>query len=368
MNKTKKRRKTQRRRRRKQILGGVKYIGQFTDGVIGTFEFEAINVNDLYRNEQFYKDNIRQFKCPFLNNSHIVVMLNSTINTKDYPLDTGTYGYEDGTQENKVFFLYFVEPSGLPLVANTKTMIGFISCSIYRPRNICYVKWECSDASVIKGLVTRADRRVQKASHVLQAFFLNYLDRIGVTAIYKQLHTYDHPDNGPDENRGTLTPRYMIAKYNLDTAFKLFTKRQANDIDNLIFLQLQKDHYSKFDISQFKGVRPIGPGQISEYPTIDNGIDLLKMLDDAKRYETEEVVISEIEGYIDALKEGSYSHIERLMYMRDLCNMVNTDYKVDMNEFTIGKPKPKKKEETVLPSKKAESRPTLKVQTSLRNR
>jgi len=355
MNKTKKRRKTQ-RRWRKQMRGGIQYIGQYTDGVIGTFEFEAISKSDLYYNRKFYEDNIRPFKCPFLNNHHIAVMLDSHINTKGYALDTETYGYPDGENknaclENKVFFLYFVTGDGV------KHMIGFISCTIYRPRNICYVKWECSDASVIKSLVNRADRTVQKASHVLQAFFINYLARMGVTAIYKQLHTYDHPDNGPDEDRGTLTPRYMIAKYNLDTGFQLYTKRQVNDIANLAFLELLNNHYSKFDISQFNIVHPTLLGQSSEYPTPDNGIDLLKMLEDAKKYENN----GEIEKYIVSLRQGGYSHINQLMYMRDLCNMVNTHY--NMNQFTIGNLKPQENEKTALPT--IVSRKTVKQGLSI---
>lgn len=349
MNKTKKRRKTQRRRWRKQMRGGLQYIGQLTSGVIGTFEFEAIDAIDLYRNEKFYKDNIEKFNCSFLNTNDVVVIINSYLNTKDYALDTGTRIYGDGTQENKVFFLYFVDTNGV------KHLIGFISCSIYRPRNICYVKWECSDAFVIKSLIDRDDRPVERASHVLQAFFINYLDRIGVTAIYKQLHTYDHPDNGPDENRGTLTPRYMISKYNLDTAFKLFTKRQANDIDNLTFLQLQNDHYSKFDISQFNRVHPTLLGQRSEYPTTDNGRDVVNMLRAAKQYENNE----EIDEYIGVLMGGGYSHIERLKYMRNLCNTLNMNNTLSMNLFSLGKPKPKE-DKIVLPRDKANSRKSLK--------
>jgi len=359
MNKTKKRRKTQ-RRRRKQMRGGIQYIGQYTDGVIGTFEFEAISKSDLYYNRKFYEDNIRLFKCPFLDTNDIAVVLDSRIDTKGYALDTGTYRYADGEnenarRENKVFFLYFVEPSGFPFIPPTKTMIGFISCSIYRPRNICYVKWECSDASVIKSFVTRSDRKVQKASHALQAFFINYLHSTNITAIYKQLHTYDHPDNGPDEDRGTHTPRYMIAKYNLDTGFQLYTQRQVNDIANLAFLDLRDNHYSKFYISQFNEVHPTLLGQSSEYPTSDNWSDLLKMLEDAKQYENND----EIDKYIVSLRQGGYSHIERLMYMRDLCNML------DM-KFSFGKPKPK--EETVLPRDKAEKRLDLKAQSLVRKK
>lgn len=343
MNKTKsyrkKRRKTQRRRwrktqrrQRKQMRGGSIEIGSLTTGNKGTFEFYMMNIEDLGNNRKAYEDHIRKFGCSFLDSSDIDIILDSYLDTKDYALDSGIRRYADNTHHNKVFFLYFVEPSDFPFTPPTKTMIGFISCSIYIPRNICYVKWECSNAKVIKKLVTVGDRRVERASHVLQAFFINYLASMGVTAIYKQLRTYDHPDNGPDENRGTLTPRYMIAKYNLDTAFKLFTKRQANDIDNLTFLQLQNDHYSKFDISQFNRVHPTLLGQRSEYPTIDNGIDLLKMLDDAKRYEDKD----EIDRYIVSLKTGGYSHIERLMYMRDLCNMLNMNglYTRKTKEYT----------------------------------
>lgn len=346
MNKTKKRRKTQQSRRRKtqqsrrkQMRGGLEYIGQYTDGVIGTFEFEAIDVNDLYYNRKFYEDNINQFKCSFLDIGDIAVIIDSYLNTKDYALDTGTYGYKGGTQENKVFLLYFIEPSGLPFVPHTKTMIGFISCSIYRPRNICYVRWECSYASVIKDLVTIGDRRVEKASHVLQAFFINYLGDMGITTIYKQLRTYDHPYN---EHGDTRIPHYMIAKYNLATAFKLFTKRQLDDEADLTFLQLRNDHYSKFDISQFNRVYPTLTGQISEYPNEENLDDLIEMLRAAKRYETEEVS-NEIAGYIDTLK-SSYSHDERLKYMRNLCYTLNMNNTLSMNLFSIGKPKPKTKE------------------------
>ena len=340
MNKTKKRRKTQRRRRRKQMRGGLQYIGQLTSGVIGTFEFEAINSNDLASYPSFYINNIRQFNCPFLDGNDIDVIIHSHLDTNGYALDTGTYGYKGDTQENKVFLLYFIEPSVIPFVPHTKTMIGFISCSIYRPRNICYVNWECSDASVIKSFVTIGDRRVEKASHVLQAFFINYLASLHVTTIYKQLHTYDHPDNGHDENRGTLIPRSDIIIYNLETAFELFTKRQENDKNNLEFVELRNDHYSKFDISKFNKVHPTLTGQTSEYPNRENRTDLLEMLSAAKQYEND----AEIEGYIDTLKK-SYSHIERLMYMRNLCNTVN------MNALYTRKPKTEEKTAKILPKK-----------------
>ena len=346
MNKTKKRRKTQRRRRRKQMRGGLQYIGQFTDGVIGTFEFEAIDVNDLYYNRKFYEDNINQFKCPFLDIGDIAVIIDSYLNTKDYALDTGTYGYnKGGTQENKVFFLYFVGADGV------KHLIGFISCSIYRPRKICYVKWECSDAFVIKSLIDRDDRPVERASHVLQAFFINYLDRMGVTTIYKQLRTYDHPANKYGD---TLIPCYNIMLYNLYTGFQLYKRRQVDDTADLTFLDLRNDHYSKFDITQFNEVHPTLTGQSSYYTTLD---ELVEMLSDAKRYESEKIN-NEIDGYIGRLNSiGGYSHIERLTYMRNLCNMLN------MNLFSLGKPKPKKKEETVLPRDKASSRRSLKAQS-----
>ena len=353
MNNTKsyrKKRHKKTQRRRKQMRGGLQYIGQYTDGVIGTFEFEAIDANDLYYNRKFYEDNIDKFKCPFLDRNDIAVIIDSYLNTKDYALDTGTYRYLDGTQENKVFFLYFVTADG------DKHLIGFISCSIYRPRNICYVNYECSDAVVIKSLIDIGDRRVEKASHVLQAFFINYLDRMGITTIYKQLRTYDHPGN---EYGDTLIPCYNIMLYNLDTGFQLYKRRQVDDISDLAFLDLRNDHYSKFDITQFNEVHPTLPRQSSYYTTLD---ELVEMLGDTKRYEPPEKH-KEIDEYIGCLNSiGGYSHIERLTYMRDLCNMLN------MNLFSLGKPKPKKKEETVLPRDKASSRRSLKAQSLLSNK
>lgn len=72
MNKTKKRRKTQRRRRRKtqrsrrkQMQGGSIEIGSLTSGTKGTFEFEMMNIDDLYYNRKAYEDYIHRFGCSF---------------------------------------------------------------------------------------------------------------------------------------------------------------------------------------------------------------------------------------------------------------------------------------------------------------
>jgi hypothetical protein len=262
MNKTKKRRKTQRRRRktqrrqRKQMRAGSIEIGSLTSGTKGTFEFEMMNIEDLYYNRKAYEDYIHRFGCSFLDSSDIAVIIDSYLDTKDYALDSGIYKYKDNTRHNKVFFLYFVDEYG------GKHMIGFISCSIYTPRNICYVNWECSAAEVIKTLVDIGDRRVERASHVLQAFFINYLARMGVTTIYKQLRTYDHRDN---EYGDTRIPRYDIMLYNIDTGFQLYKRRQEHDRADLAFLDLRNDHYSKFDITQFNGVHPTHSGQSSYY-------------------------------------------------------------------------------------------------------
>ncbi len=349
MNKTKKRRKTQ-RRRRKQMRGGSIEIGSLTSGTKGTFEFEMMNIEDLYYNRKAYEDYIHRFGCSFLDSSDIAVIIDSYLDTKDYALDSGIYRYKDNTRHNKVFFLYFIDSYG------GKHMIGFISCSIYTPRNICYVNWECSAAEVIKTLVDIGDRRVERASHVLQAFLINYLARMGVTAIYKQLRTYDHPQN---EYGDTRIPRYDIMLYNLDTGFQLYKRRQEQDRADLAFLDLRNDHYSRFDINQFNGVHPTRSDQSSYYTGLN---ELVEMLRDARQYESAKIVV-EIDNKIDLLNRD-YSHIKQLMYMRDLCNMLNMTESPLL--FSFGKPKPK--EETITPSKKAEKRLDLKAQSLVSNR
>lgn len=268
INRKKRHKKTQ-RRRRKQTRGGGKEIGRYNQSVHrpdGSFFQETYFMVRVTDGDNIRKDihKINQDGCDFVNANQYDTRYYSEFTSRDLRGSSLSMGIFPPAQpgepnEEEMVFIFYHQ-----LDDSDPTPIGFISSSI--KGDLCLTKYECCNAIGIyprsggdrsrkvysSSVRTPSNAKYQKpkeksreykikASHLMQAFYIRYMDDRLVRTIYK-------------------APVDTAIQYNIDTGYLYYDsiEMEFGEADSILkekrqhelkTMGLEDSHYSVLYVS-----------------------------------------------------------------------------------------------------------------------
>jgi hypothetical protein len=271
------------------MRGGSIEIGRYIQSVRrpdNSFKYETYFMERITDEDNMERtlDRISDNGCSFVNGNQYNTRYYGAFTSEDLrgsSLSIGIFQPEregEPPEEEMVFIFYHqLDDSTAP------TPIGFISCSI--KGNLCKTKFECCNASgiysssggdrsrkVYSSSVTKqsnakydkpkeASRKYNiKASHLMQAFYIRYMDDRLVRSIYKA-----PVDTAIQYNIDTGFLYYDSIEMEFDEAVEEKEKRQ----NELKTMGLEDSHYSVLDISDVMTGSPNASRSIN-YKSKDN--------------------------------------------------------------------------------------------------